>query len=52
MNDFMIGPLSELVLEAFDHPEAQLRAHIRLHMPTLIVLGLLEKIANAVELDH
>ncbi|GEM_PF-3209692 len=50
--NFTIEPAREVTLEVYDHPEAQVRVYIRPQTPVLMILGLLEKIANAIELDH
>jgi hypothetical protein len=50
--DLRVEPATEVGLEVYGQPEAQVRVYVRPDTPTLIVLGLLEKIATALELAH
>jgi hypothetical protein len=50
--ELKVDPAKDVVLEVYGQPEAQVRVYVRPHTPTLIVLGLLEKIATALELEQ
>ena len=47
-----IEPATEVALEVYSHPDAQVRVYVRPNTPTLVILSLLEKIATAIELEQ
>jgi hypothetical protein len=47
-----IEPATEVALEVYGHPDAQVRVYVRANTPTLVILSLLEKIATAIELEQ
>lgn len=47
-----IEPATEVALEVYDHPDAQVRVYVRADTPSLVILSLLEKIATAIELEQ
>jgi hypothetical protein len=47
-----IEPATEVALEVYGQPDAQVRVYVRPHTPALIILTLLEKIATAIELEQ
>jgi hypothetical protein len=47
-----IEPATEVALEVYAYPDAQVRVYVRPNTPTFVILSLLEKIATSIELEQ